>query len=1028
VILLLFEILCIALLAIAAAKLVAPPWRGRIFNVLKLYLTVRMVWLLLLWPVSAADGSRVPAWNLVVDQLQLFDASVFWTFAAIGAAVRFLGVLASMVRWQLVLRGQEIELPFRHILGAFLIGRAIGFFLPSTAGLDAYKLYDASRFSGRTVEVTAGTVLEKVLGVTGIFLTFLVALPFGISIFGDNALVVASITVPLALGIILALLAVLWFPGLVQWGIANLPVPAKARLQGIVLRISQATAAYRDKKGLVAAMLVMSFFVHFFTAAMYYFMAVAVGAGAEAAFWPVVFGSSIQIFATVIGPTIGGIGIREAAQVLTLGSLIGLGAAAVSATLGFWIGEVPTLFGFLFWLARGKGYRPAYSRVAGEQVDYEEAARQALELETPAERERRESLEVADRVPPLGSRVRESAAVGLGTGILAGLVIGALETWVIATGGLGAEAQVLWYGPLAYAVPLGALCAAGGALLGVLPMDREEIRGWTASLALIGAWVPFGLAIAFFRVYRDLYAEQMPPMPVLLGILAGFGVLALCLFFLGPRLLRTRLGAIFRPLPALGILAAVVIGGAVAGRTLVPPAPRPEVPDAPQGALASRPNLILIMVDTLRADHLSCYGGDAAVPTPNLCRLAADGGSIFDGFSHSSWTKPSAATLLTSLLPSSHGVMSKPSALSDDVTLLAEVLSEHGYATGGIASNTNLAPSFGFDQGYDDYQYLAPDYLAGADESSSKLILYQIGRRVWFRLKPGLRVGDFYQPAPVVNAAAFDFLERHRDARFFLFLHYMDPHDPYFEHPWNGRGIDRATNQQPDPVQAEEMHALYRGEIEYLDEEIGVLLAKLEELGLYEDSVIVLVSDHGEEFYEHGGWWHGMTLYEEQMRVPVLVKWPKGDRRAPPDARGHVVGLLDVAPTLIARSGARTPAAMQGVDLALGADERPERNRLVFAEEDHEGNVLRAVRTETWKYIEANEGNPRGLETLELYEISDDPTERRNRSGDSAVPVAELRSHADAQERWAETHATQAKDAQLSDAEEQALRALGYLE
>ncbi|MDP6242865.1 MAG: lysylphosphatidylglycerol synthase domain-containing protein, partial [Myxococcota bacterium] len=491
---LLFELLGVALFAVVAGKFISPPWRGRIFNLLKLYLTIRMVWLLLLWPVSAADGSRVPAWNLIVDQLQLIDASVFWTFAAIGAAVRFLGVLASMIRWQLVLRGQEIDLPFWHILGAFLIGRAIGFFLPSTAGLDAYKLYDASRFSGRTVEVTAGTVLEKVLGVTGIFLSFLVALPFGISIFGDNAFLVASISVPLALAIILALLAVLWFPGLVQWGIVSLPLPAKARLQSIVLRISQATAAYRHKKSLVLAMLVMSFFVHFFTAAMYYFMAVAVGAGADAAFWPVVFGSSIQIFATVIGPTIGGIGIREAAQVLTLGSIIGLGAAAVSATLGFWVGEVPTLFGFLFWLARGKDYRPAHCRVAGRQVDYEEAARQALELETPEDRERRESLEVAGRVPPVGQRVRESAAAGLGAGILAGLVIGGLETWVIATGGFGGDAQVLWYGPLAYAVLLGALCTAGGAVLGVLPMDREEIRSWTPSLALLATWVPFGLA------------------------------------------------------------------------------------------------------------------------------------------------------------------------------------------------------------------------------------------------------------------------------------------------------------------------------------------------------------------------------------------------------------------------------------------------------------------------------------------------------------------------------------------------------
>ncbi|HIL01479.1 MAG TPA: hypothetical protein EYG06_05270, partial [Myxococcales bacterium] len=200
----LLEILAVAIAALALGRMTQEPWRSRIFNLLKAYLTVRMVWLLLLWPVADGSGGSVPAWNLILDQLNSIDPTVFWTFAALGAAIRFLGVLASMYRWRLVLLGQRIELPFMHILGAFLIGRAIGFFLPSTAGLDGYKLYDAARLSGRTVEVTAGTVLEKVLGVTGIFLTYLIALPFGMSIFGENAFLIASITVPLALGIITA--------------------------------------------------------------------------------------------------------------------------------------------------------------------------------------------------------------------------------------------------------------------------------------------------------------------------------------------------------------------------------------------------------------------------------------------------------------------------------------------------------------------------------------------------------------------------------------------------------------------------------------------------------------------------------------------------------------------------------------------------------------------------------------------------------------------------------------------------------
>ncbi len=1018
----LLELFAVAAIALLAARFTRDPWRGRIFNALKLVLTVRMVWWLLLWPVSNAEGNRVPAWDMIVDQLARIDATVFWTFAAIGAAVRFLGVLASMVRWQLVLRGQRIELPFWHILGAFLIGRAIGFFLPSTAGLDAYKLYDASRFSGRTVEVTAGTVLEKVLGVTGIFLTFLVALPFGISIFGDNASLVTAITVPLSLGIITALLAVLWFPGIVQWGILNLPIPAKARLGGIVLRISQATAAYRDKKMLVLGMLVMSFFVHFFTAAMYFFMAIAVGAGAEAAFWPVVFGSSIQIFATVIGPTIGGIGIREAAQVLTLGSLIGLGAAAVSATLGFWIGEVPTLFGFLFWFARGKDYRPAYCRVDGQQVDYEESARRAIELETPEDKSRRENLEAADRVPPIGSRVQESAAAGFGAGVIAGLLIGLVETWVISAGGFGNEAQVLWYGPLAYALVLGGLCTIGGAVLGILPMDRDEIRGWVPSLAWIATLVPLGLFITLFRLRRDVYLEQWPPLPVILAVLGGFAALALVLFFAGRPIFRSWLGTVVRPLPALGILVAFCVAGAIAG-SRVAPAPA----GAPAGIashLADQPNVILVMVDTLRADHLSCYGAEG-ISTPHMCSLAEDGGSRWLGFAHASWTKPATASLLSSTLPSTHNAMSKPSTLSPDVDLISEVLQGEGYTTGGIVSNVNLAPSFGFDQGYDEYVYLAPDYIAGADESSSKMILYQLARQIVLRFQSGTRFGDFYQDSEVVNEEAMAWLDRNGQSRFFLFLHYMDPHDPYFPHPYDGTGIARVSNQNPDPAEAAAMQALYRGEIEYLDGRFGELLADLKARGLYDNTLIALVSDHGEEFQEHGGWWHGTTLYDEQILVPLLVKWPRG--KAPRVADGDLARIIDVAPTLIGAAGAQPPDSMQGIDLTKG--ERSEKDRQVFSEEDHEGNVLWSLRTGDQKLIVANPGNPRGLEEREFYDVRADPGETKNLAGGAqAMDEARLEEHAELQRKFATGEAVSGGEVEMDRAQCEQLKNLGYIE
>jgi len=1004
------------------------PAKGWLLNFLKAFATVATVVWLLLIPVNTGDGGSVPAWRLIVDQISAIDPTTFWVFVLLGSIVRISGVVASMYRWLLVLRGQGIELPFRHIFGSFLIGRAIGFFFPSTAGLDAYTLYDAARFSGRTVEVTAGKVLEKVIGFSGIFLSFLVALPFGIAIFGENAAAIALITVPVSSGIILALMVVLWYPGIVQWGLENIPIPGKAALEGVVMRISRAAAAYRDKKQLVVMLFVLSFLVHFTTAAMYYFMAVAIGAGDRAEFWPVAFGSSIQILATVLSPfTIGGMGIREAAQYAVLGNQIGPAAAIISATLGFWVGEFPTLFGFVFWLVRKEDYRPAYCLVDGEQVDYEESARAATQIESPEEKMRREQRTDVD-LPSLGERIWLSAKVGLGAGIVAGLLVGLAETAVIAAGGFGGEAQVLWYGPLAYAALFGILCTFGGIALGILPMSREEIEGWTPSLAWLATLVPFGLFIVFFRLRRDVYLEQMPPMPVLGALLGIFGGLAFVLFFGGRRIFGSPLGRIVRPVPALATLVLALVLGAIGALAFAPTVDR-EVRSGIPSALASAPNVILVMVDTLRADHLECYGAKS-VETPNLCSLAADGGSVFDAFSHASWTKPATASLLSSLVPSSHNAMSKPSALGSDADLISEVLQERGYTTGGIVSNINLAESFGFDQGYDEYHYLAPDYLLGAQESSSKLILYQLARQVVFRMKPGLRFGDFYQDSEVVNSVAFDWLDRNGQTRFFLFLHYMDPHDPYFEHPYNGKGIARVSNPHPDPALAEEMHDLYIGEIEYLDANFGKLLAKLEAMGIYDDTIIALVADHGEEFYEHDGWWHGLTLYDEQINVPLVVKWAKGRQTPPEGATDEIARLIDVAPTLISRTGARVPESMQGIDLLADPGQRAAKDRQVFSEEDHEGNVLWSLRTREHKLIEANSDNPRGLPESALFDIVIDPGEENNLAGNGASSEEEtLRRYADLQRRAALGEAIEGgEEVEMSRAECEQLKNLGYVE
>lgn len=340
--------------------------RSLAFNVLKLVITVAAFWLLLSHEVRTDDGRHVTALRAIADYLPKIDPATFWQFVLLAAAIKFVGILASMYRWSLLLQGQGIHFPFGHVFGAFLIGRFLGTFLPSTVGLDGYKLYDAARFSGRTAAVTAATAVEKVLGIVGIFLTFLVAFPLGYDILGDRAALVGMVTVPLAVAVIGVFFLLAFRPTLVQAILTRVPFPGRAKIHGFLARTSDAAAVYRDQKLLLVNAAAQSFLVHFSTAAMYFFTALAIGAE-HARFWEVTFASSIQIFATVISPfTIAGEGVREIVQTLLLAKKIGTSESIISAALGFWAAEALTLAGGWFWWRRGETYRPAWIILDGK--------------------------------------------------------------------------------------------------------------------------------------------------------------------------------------------------------------------------------------------------------------------------------------------------------------------------------------------------------------------------------------------------------------------------------------------------------------------------------------------------------------------------------------------------------------------------------------------------------------------------------------------------------------------------------------
>ena len=227
------------------------------------------------------------------------------------------------------------------------------------------------------------------------------------------------------------------------------------------------------------------------------------------------------------------------------------------------------------------------------------------------------------------------------------------------------------------------------------------------------------------------------------------------------------------------------------------------------------------------------------------------------------------------MTPSAHSCDVKVAMLPDDVTTIAEVLQEQGYVTGGLPNNINVTRSFDFQQGFDWFQYQAPAYIAGATESSSQLSMYNVVRKIRDRLTDGRkRIEDYYQPADVVLGTLRNSSRRIKNSVGLAFVYLMEPHDPYFERPFTGKGVGRAEMEFPPKELEASIRKAYQQEITHMDGDLGRFFRWLKSEGLYDNTTIVITSDHGEEFLEHGGWWHGTTLYDEQLHVPLIVKLP----------------------------------------------------------------------------------------------------------------------------------------------------------
>lgn len=451
-----------------------------------------------------------------------------------------------------------------------------------------------------------------------------------------------------------------------------------------------------------------------------------------------------------------------------------------------------------------------------------------------------------------------------------------------------------------------------------------------------------------------------------------------------------------------------------------------------------------ILVDTLRADRLDAYGHRR--PTaPTLARLAREGGLFRNAMSQATWTKVSVPSLLTSLYPLTNGVRDFPDRLPSSATTLAEVYRNAGYATAAFNSTTFVGNHTNLHQGYEEL------YERSFGTSGSKT-------------------------ARAITNQFLPWLEEHRDEPFFAFLHYLDPHSPYEPDPpydrlWHD-GIPWEEHEQrrkavvpfiQDPLRRQAGYATpaefrtakidpvsfmrrelaaYDGSIRQVDTELKRLLERFSELGLDRRTLIVLTSDHGEEFHEHGSMFHGQSLYDELARVPLVVRYPEA---VPAGIRvEEPVALLDVMPTLLELSGLELPAGMQGRSVLpllqekgkTGARPRPifiDRPPATHFASPHPKELgAYAVIHEGWKLV-WNFERPEGFDRpeFELYDFRRDPGDRRNVAARHPEVVGELSKLLRSWEKDAKARRIPSGEEEtrgMSPEEQARLRALGYIQ
>ncbi len=368
-------------------------------------------------------------------------------------------------------------------------------------------------------------------------------------------------------------------------------------------------------------------------------------------------------------------------------------------------------------------------------------------------------------------------------------------------------------------------------------------------------------------------------------------------------------------------------------------------------------HIILYVLDALRADHLGCYGYERPT-SPHIDQLAAEGVVFENCFTSTTWTRPVAASLLTGVYPAVHGTRSRYDLFSTPLTRLPEALRRGGYKTAAFSTMGNVAGKIGFNRGFDMYSdlFAEPALLARRQklDAAREGLLHEAAREVALPL------------AEDINDFLFPWLAENRTAVTFSFVWSIETHEPYRApeafrrfaprplRPGEGESDDIRAATAAD---ANRLRNLYDDEIHYNDHCLGELVAHLKQIGIYDETLLIITGDHGEAFYEHGVYTHGHTPYEELIHVPLIIKFPGqgyAGRRV-----GALAELIDIFPTLVAAAGLDNAevgiTAVQGHNLLpLLAGSQTAVRQFTFSDSQSLAihNHYLSIRDERWKYVQ----------------------------------------------------------------------------